>query len=180
MSVLSWDISEYTPRSLRDYTSKELRSEYARLRSVAQKRLSRLAAKGYEETNVYRYNVGKYEPTRALSDAQIRYRLSQLADFIESPVTTITGIKASHDRMIETMRKRGFTGINQSNIAQFGRFMEAYRASNLDKIYDSKRVAAIFSSAESGLSGVGDRFLRNAIMSFAQDQGFSDLYDAVK
>ena len=154
---LRFDISDYTPYGLKQLDQSEVKKEYQRLRDVARKRLRRLEDAGLVDSNVYRYNYSRYDPASMLSPAELRYSLSALADFIISPATTVSGIRSHYDDMINTLNERGFTGINRTNISDFARFMEAYRASNLDKIYDSKRVAKIFSAqyGKGGKAGKG-------------------------
>ena len=143
---LKWGLSEYTPRALKQYSDKEVRKEYTRLRDAARKRLQRLEKAGYQDTNIYRFNKDRYEYTKNLNMDQLRRRLSELADFIESPASTLKGQERIHQKAAETLKERGIDiGNSKQDLVRFGKFMEAFRMSNLDKVYDSHRVARIYS-----------------------------------
>lgn len=167
---LSYDISDYTPHGLNIKDQKDVRREYIRLRRVAEKRLRRLEEAGFSGMQIYKYNKNAFERSSELSDADLRFRLSQLADFIMSPESTVTGVRKSQRRMINTLHKHGYTGIDKSNIAEFGRFMDRYRASHLDKVYGSRRVAKISSESRSGKLTAANRILIKAFNAFIEDQ----------
>ena len=167
---LSYDISDYTPYGLMGKDPHSVRQEYIRLRRVAQKRLARMKEAGFSGMQAYKWNVNAYERSSELSDADLRIRLSELADFIVSKGSTVTGIRQAQKQMINTLQQHGYEGINKSNIGDFGRFMEKYRASNLDKIYDSKRVAKMFSEAKRGKAVTGSKILLKAFRDFMEDQ----------
>ena len=60
----SWNISSYYPMALQEgHTEKELRKEYAKLRSVAQKSLKRLGESRYRDSETYRQNI-KHEQSK--------------------------------------------------------------------------------------------------------------------
>lgn len=168
--ALSWDISEYTPRSLRGYSSKELRNEYTKQRDIAMKRLHRMEARG-QSGWFYQYNKDRFPYTRSLSDDEIRYRLSELADFIESPFSTVKGWTKVQEKTVDTLRAHGYDGINAGNLKDFGRFMEYYRASGYSKIFSSKRVAKMYSRVRSGKrSRSGSAVLLKAFDAWKRDQ----------
>lgn len=165
---LKWGLSEYTPRALKQYSDKEVRREYTRLRDAARKRLQRLERAGYQDTNIYRFNKDRYEYTRNLNMDQLRRRLSELADFIVSPASTLKGQEVLHRKAAETLRERGIDiGTGKQDLVQFGKFMEAFRMSNLDKVYDSHRVAKIYS--ERGKSKASGAVFK-AFQKYLEDQ----------
>lgn len=147
--ALKWGISEYTPRSLRGLDPREVRQEYTRQRDIAMKRLNRMEGRG-ETGWFYQYNKERFPYTRSLSDEEIRYKLSELADFIESPFSTVRGWSGVKQKTIDTLHAHGYEGINQKNLKDFGRFMEFYRASGYAKQFSSKRVAKMYSRVRSG------------------------------
>lgn len=147
--ALKWDISEYTPRSLQAYSPAEVRREYTRQRDIAMKRLKRMEQRG-QTGWFYDRNKERFPYTRDLTDAEIRQRLSELADFVESPMSTVRGWTATKNKTLNTLRQHGYEGINQGNLKDFGRFMEFYRASGYAKQYSSKRVAKMYSRVRSG------------------------------
>lgn len=147
--ALRWDISEYTPRSLRAYDPREARQEYTKQRDIAMKRLHRMEQRGSTGW-FYQRSIERFPYTRSLSDEEIRYKLSELADFIESPYSTARGFSEVKQKTIDTLHAHGYEGINQKNLKDFGRFMEYYRASGYAKQFSSKRVAKMYSRIRSG------------------------------
>ena len=88
-------IDHYNPQYLaNNYSPSEIRKEYSRVRAIAIKRLNRLAKAGFGETSVYKYNVFNTKKLSELTEKQIPLALSQLARFLDNPLSTVTGQKA--------------------------------------------------------------------------------------
>lgn len=168
--ALSWDISEYTPRSLRAYDPREVRREYTRQRDIAVKRIKRMEERGQTGAFYQRYKES-IPKARGLTDEEIRYKLSRLADYNVSEYSTARGLQSLNQKTVDTLRQHGYTGINRNNLRDFGRFMEFYRASSYAKQYSSKRVAKMYSRVRSGQrSRSGSAALLKAWDAFQQDQ----------
>ena len=141
----------YTPVAIKNLLAtpegeKIVRKEYTRLRDISQKRLKRLKAAGYESTQQYKRNVLHYPKLKDIkSKTELAYRLSDLSRFIEAKTSTVSGIKETQKKAIETMHEHGYDFINSSNIKQFGEFMEEFRNRQLDMEYDSGDAAELFS-----------------------------------
>ena len=58
---LSWDYDEYYPYRLEQMDESALRKEYTRLRKIANKRLSRLQASKYKDTDLAKEYAGGFE-----------------------------------------------------------------------------------------------------------------------
>jgi len=125
----SFPISAYQPQALQEgYSEKELRREYSRLRSVARKRLERFEGSEFEESNVYRYNKGKYVPLSQVSNkGELVHLLSDVARFLTAEAGSVTGQRAIRDKAIATWHDKGYTWLNKSNYAAFARFLEFSR-----------------------------------------------------
>lgn len=124
----------YTLQELRSnpiWTPENIRKEYSRLRKIATKRLAAMAK--YEEgraSRTYKQNVGKYKPLKELTLGETRILLSEVAKMVAARRGTLTGIRRANKQAIETLQEHGFDFVNAQNIHDFGRFMEAWRASS--------------------------------------------------
>lgn len=125
----TFPISAYQPQALQEgYSEKELRREYSRLRSVARKRLERFEGSEFEDSNVYRYNKGKYVPLSQVSNkGELVHLLSDVARFLTAEAGSVTGQRAIRDKAIATWHEKGYTWLNKSNYAAFARFLEFSR-----------------------------------------------------
>jgi len=148
-SKLKWDISEYTPHSLRAFSEAEVRKEYSRLRTIANSRLERMGDSEFRDTQIYKINAGKY-PTISNFEkpSDIYYKLSELADFINAKTSTITGLKHQRSEAIKSLHEHGYDFVNKENFNEFTKFMDDYRTRKLNQTYSSERVAQAFNTAE--------------------------------
>ena len=151
----TYDVNWYTPSELKAKLEaggdleKQVRKEYTRLRDISQKRLKRLAAAGYTDTEVYQRNVKHYPKLKDIkSKSELAQRLSDLSRFVGSSQSTVKGIKAREQKALETLRESGYTFVNESNLKDFGDFMEQYRDQLLDMDYDSGDAAELYRIVE--------------------------------
>lgn len=177
MAKLSPDVLD--PRNMLDYymkdalrnsdmwTDKLLRSEYSRLRDIAQKRLERLA-RNEPESFAYRKNVGQYPRGRELSTDEIRALMPQLAKFIAAKTGSVTGIRRQRMAAVQALQETGNYFITMDNYKQFSDFMAQWRAEDTGKkqSWGSDEVVQVFEwSYENGIraediKGNFDRFMR--------------------
>lgn len=149
---LSWDRAEYTPSNIKVMIEagkvKDVRKEYTRLRDIAQKRLKRLAAAGYKNTEVYQRNYKHYPLLKNIkSSSELAQRLSDLSRFIESRRSTVKGIKDTRTQALQTLHEHGYKFVTAENYGEFAEFMETYRNNLLDMEYDSGDAADLFGVA---------------------------------
>lgn len=117
---------------------KTIRKEYTRLRDISQKRLKRLAAAGYADTQTYKQNVAHYPKLKDIkSTFDLAQRLSDLANFVRSPRTTVSGLKSQRQKTLDRLKEHEYSFIDESNLDAYGEFMEEYRNQKLDQEYDS-------------------------------------------
>lgn len=144
---LKWQPEDYNPVvqvALRRHTEKELRQEYTRLRDIAQKRLSRIGATEFAETQTYKNWAGRFPMTKTIKDPKtLALALADVANYVGGGMTLAT-MKRQRERSLKTLREHGYTYVNKENFVSFGAFMDKYRAAKLDSIYDSKRAVAIY------------------------------------
>lgn len=140
-----WD---YNPQGLTRYTEKELRKEYTRLRAVAQKRLNRLMSSEFHDTQTVAYNAGRYIPLAGVqSEGELRHLLTDLASFLLSEASTVTGQRNILRRHVETWQEKGFHWVNEKNIRGFLDFLE-YVKSVEGYVYDVSTVAEAYEELE--------------------------------
>lgn len=149
---LYYDFSWYTPSNLKAALENDnagaVRKEYTRLRNVAQKRLKRLKAAGYEDLEAYRKNINHYPVLKDIKTiSELAQRLSDLSRFIKSELSTVSGIKERERKTLESLSEHGFGFVNESNLSDFGDFMEQYRDQLLDMEYDSGDAAEVYQVA---------------------------------
>ncbi len=125
----SFPISAYQPQALQEgFSEKELRKEYSRLRSVARKRLERFAGSEFADSNVYRYNKGRYIPVADVkSKTELSRLLSDVARFLTAEGGSVSGQRSIRDKAIATWHDKGYDWINTKNYASFARFLEFSR-----------------------------------------------------
>lgn len=148
---LTYEDDWYTPTSILTQIKigdlKKVRKEYTRLRDIAQKRLKRLEAADMGDTQAYLKNVHHYPK---LKDIKTKYelagRLSDLSRFIKAEASTVSGQRQIRAKTINTLHEHGYDFVNDTNIVDFGRFMEEYRKQKLEDMgYDSGDAAETYS-----------------------------------
>ena len=108
---------------------KEARAEYSRLRSAAVKRLQRLSRTEGARYSAYQmYGKEGFAPLpKNATPAEVGRALADVHHFLEMKTSSISQIRASQRQALATLKDRGYSFINESNIKEFGEFMEAAR-----------------------------------------------------
>lgn len=145
---LTFNYTDYRPDILMTKPEKELRKEYSRLRSIARKRLERIAETKYVNSATYKYNAGVYIPLAAVSNKnELSALLSSVTRFLTAKTGSLTGLREATTGTIETLHESGYTWINEENLRLFGDFMDYARNLMQGKLLDSDRVAKMFRDA---------------------------------
>lgn len=146
---LRWDLQQYMPAFSVNMDVKELRKEYTRLRKIAQKRLERFVGTEWERSEVFKKNYGQYPKLADIpSESRLRYELAALARFINAETSSVSGLRQQRAKTIEALRDKGYTFVNKNNYWQFGEFMDYYKTSKLNQIYDSEAALTVFQMTE--------------------------------
>ena len=168
-ATLKYDKDLYTPVGVQALSETEIRKEYSRLRSIARKRLQRFEGTEWENTEIYRYNKDKFKPLKEIkSERELRFLLSDVARFVTAKRGSVSGLKQERKQTIETLQDRGFTFVTKDNFREFAEFMEYVRTANLNRIFDSKRVAEFYEQAEK--KNYTNEEMRNAFKSWSRRQ----------
>ena len=146
VDVLTWQYDEYYPYKLEQLDERALRKEYSRLREIANKRLNRLQASEYKESDLAKEYASGFALLADVED--LPRELTKLARFVASERTSLTGLKRIDKQTIETLQEHGYTFVNTKNVRQFGAFMEEMRQAGLSKIYSSEFIATWWSERD--------------------------------
>ena len=136
---------------LAEHSSKELRAEYSRLRSIARKRLERFKASPYtgRSTLYLEYkNVFTALPD-IKRERTVARKLVQVAKFLSMETSSVSGYRAARKRRIAALRERGYTWISEKNFDLFTDFMEFNRAIRKGGGYDSERILELVREVDS-------------------------------
>lgn len=113
------DYPVYSPQQLRKMSDAELRREYSRLRSVANKRIDRLEKAGFGNSREVGYNAGVYVPLKAVvSRRELVALTSQVSKFLSAKRSTVSGQRESIRRAVATWNRKG-VNVNVSNYSKF-------------------------------------------------------------
>lgn len=153
---LKYEADFYQPSNIRNYINeggkeaeKAVRKEYTRLRDISQKRLKRMGATMWADTQTYKRNVNHYPKLKDIqSTSELAARLSDLSRFIEAQTSTVSGMEAQMKKSLKTLHESGYLFVNRENYISFGKFMEEYRLQKLDEIYDSGDAAETYDALE--------------------------------
>lgn len=146
------EIEHYNPQYLRNnYTDAQVRKEYSRLRAIAQKRLARLAQAGFDQSNVYRYNRYNVRKLSELRSKEVALALSQLAQFINNPLSTVTGQKQQRKEKIAKLQSYGYD-VTEKNFQSFTEFMELVNEQAVDLGYDSEATVELWETIRDKVS----------------------------
>ena len=137
--VLTWEYDDYYPYRLEQIDEIALRKEYTRLRKIANKRLARLQASEYKESDLAKEYAGGFALLADVKD--LPRELTQLARFVASERSSITGLKRIDNQTVSTLHQHGYTFVNAKNVGQFGAFMEEMRQAGYSKLYSSEFLA---------------------------------------
>lgn len=138
-NVLTWEYDDYYPFRLEQIDEIALRKEYTRLRKIANKRLTRLQASEYKETDLAKEYAGGFAILADVED--LPRELTQLARFVASERSSVTGLKRIDKQTISTLHQHGYAFVNAKNVRQFGAFMEEMRQAGYSKLYSSEFLA---------------------------------------
>ena len=143
---LSWDYDVYYPYRLEQMDESALRKEYTRLRKIANKRLARLQASKYKDSDLAKEYSGGFEILANVAD--LPRELTVLARFVASERSSITGLQRIEKQTISTLHQHGYKFVNTKNVRQFGAFMEEMRQAGLSKLYSSEFIATWWSERD--------------------------------
>ena len=126
----SWNISSYYPMALQEgHTEKELRQEYAKLRSVAQKSLKRLENSRYADSETHRQNRNAFPKTGSIkSKRELARALTDVTRFLSAKSHSVSGLNEIREKQVSTWQDQyGYDFVNFNNFDQWVDFLEWYK-----------------------------------------------------
>ena len=134
------------------FTEQEVRREYSRLRSIMKKRLERLEASEewrHGETTPESLKMESYPTLKEMkSQRDVVEALRNLAQAVESPLSTITGLTQVRERSLRSLHEsypETVDIVTEENFREFGEFMEYTRTvTGNRKFYNDEEYIALF------------------------------------
>jgi Sec-independent protein translocase protein TatA len=161
---LKYDREYYTPAAIAgeySMTRVAARAEYSRLRKIAQDRLRRIGRDAlYSQFEIYQRNKTRFKAPSKVTEKELPGLLSEVAAFLSSSRSTLSGLKAERESVINKIGYRYGVDLRvDDEYLMFTKFMEEYRSKKLDKLYSSERALAYFREHDV-------RSVKNAIREF--------------
>lgn len=122
----TWNISTYYPAALAKRPEKELRKEYSKLRSVAQKSLKRLGKSefAYGET-ARQHRKGFPSLKQITSQRQLVMATTAVAQFLAAKSHSVSGLREIRQEQVNTWKNEyGYEFVNYSNFDAWYNFIE--------------------------------------------------------
>ena len=128
-----------------------LRSEYTRLRDIAQKRLKRMAGRP-EAAETFAQHAAGFPTLKSMTGTpaeireQVVYALEDVANFLVARRGSMSGIQSTNRQIVQSLAVKGII-VNKEDLKRFGAFMNTMRKLyNLGKgIYGSDQFAELWS-----------------------------------
>lgn len=141
-----------------------LRSEYTRMRDVAQKRLKRLG-QTYSESQTYQQKQAGFAKLRDIDQRNLAKAFSELAKFVRASTSTVTGQRRAQEKTTATLNKAVGAGTDETGYTQAGVTKENYwrvikilnkvRKLKVARVYGSDKIVTL---AETTLGFTSDQF----------------------
>lgn len=123
----------------------QLRSEYSRLRSIANKRIKRMAGKAEAQETFSQHSAG-FPKVAGMNRSDLVYALDDVTQFLTAERGSLSGIRHSNKKIQKTLASRGIS-VPQDQLAKFGSFMNAMKkALGVNRgDYASQQIAELWS-----------------------------------
>lgn len=124
----------------------EIRKEYTRLRDILNKRIQRIQESTFANQGIAGKFPGGLPKLADIAPEDLPYLLQQAATALNSRGGSLKGLQMRQSETVKSLRERGYTNIDDSNIRAFASFMEEARDRGLEKIYGSDSIATLYDS----------------------------------
>lgn len=142
-------LREYYPAISREWlTPKEARKEYNRLRTIANRRYAALE-RNYPASSMAQEYRGGFPSAKGESDQRVYNRLYNVAKYLQSKMSSVTGQRAYRKKAIASLHESGYDFINESNFDRFTAFMDEVKShSDARSVeYQSEDIVELFERA---------------------------------
>lgn len=124
-SLFQYAPSFYTPEGAYWANDADLRAEYSRLRSIAQKRISRIKGTEFEQSAIFKENRhGFLTVKQAQAQDVLVDELMSIRRFLLDPTSTLSGARERKAKILNTLNERGYTFVNSQNYWKYTQFMD--------------------------------------------------------
>lgn len=124
-----------------------IRADYSSMRKLANQRLKRFEGTQWEKSAIYKFNKNRFKRLDQVKNPEeLAHLLVEVKDFLENPLSTVTGQQRRIKDTVATLQEKGFTFVNTKNFSDFAMFMDRMRALNLASIYDSEQSAEVWNT----------------------------------
>lgn len=137
--------------ALKVVTMRDLSREYIRLRGIAVKSGQRLKDAGYRAEEAFSFpTLTELKAGDVVVNPKTLSReLSRLASYISSPTRTVSGRRKAHKaRIIKSLHDSGYDFIDNSNIDEFGDFMDYVMDNYTKRMLSSDEATMLFGLSE--------------------------------
>lgn len=129
---------------LNSLSEREIRSEYSRLRKIANRRLKALG-NYYPESKIYQKYNDQFISLREIDSVnEIAYRLSDMIRYLHTEAGTVTGLKRIRNEILDKLHEQGYNFVTKSNFLEFTEFMDTLDTQARNMRYDSERLVDLF------------------------------------
>ena len=119
-----------------------MRSEYTRMRDVAQKRIKRLA-KQFPESKAYQTHAKGFAKLKDIDPRDFPKAFAELAKFVKAKGSTVTGQKQIKEKTIKTWQDQGLN-LNSKNYDKTIKILEEMRKQKI--VYGSDKAVELAES----------------------------------
>ena len=124
-----------------------IRADYSSMRKLANQRLKRFEGTQWEKSAIYKFNKNRFKRLDQVKNPEeLAHLLVEVKNFLENPLSTVTGQQRRIKDTVTTLQEQGFTFVNTKNFSDFAMFMDRMRALNLASIYDSEQSAEVWNT----------------------------------
>jgi len=138
----------YTPYSLHSTTNlseEVIRSEYSRLRTIANKRIARMSQHPGSQSAIYKeYSAGFPTIAEIPESRDIKYYLASVARFVRDPMSSVSYVQGAAGREAKRLRNEGIKNATAKNVYVLGLLFEKLKELGLSRVYDSGQVEDLF------------------------------------
>ena len=122
----TWSISTYHPAALAKRSEKELRKEYSKLRSVAQKSLKRLRQSEFAYGEIARQHRKGFPGLKQItSQRQLVMATTEVAQFLAAKSHSVSGLREIRKEQVNTWRNEyGYDFVTNANFDAWYNFIE--------------------------------------------------------
>lgn len=144
-----YDEIAYRPGAIKNkvITEKDARAEYLRMRKVILSRAKSFERAGLTDNETYREITNIPRLSEIKNRRELGKAMSDARRFLERKKTTVRGYKEVRRETANSLNEIGYDFITEKNVESFGRFMEWFRKTREETLYDSMRVAEVYNSA---------------------------------